>query len=134
MLRRLGRRWCGLQSVITLLLALQLAAAASTAITVMTAGSAQAQTAEPEERAASFRSVSGGVKEDVPGGALTVGAYAIIWTVLFGFVLRLIRMQRSVEVDLARLERSVGDQLRLNGPSGSSDPHGQGTARSGAVS
>jgi len=73
--------------------------------------SAQAQdtqgTTAAEDRAQSFQAVTGGVREDVPGGPLTLGAYAVVWAALFGYVFRLTRLQRGVEANLSRLEQTV---------------------------
>jgi CcmD family protein len=66
-----------------------------------------AQKDAAEERATSFQSVPGAVKEDVPGGPLMLAAYAIVWLAVFGYVFRLVRLHRSVEVNMARLERAV---------------------------
>ena len=99
-----------------------------------------------EDRATSFRTVSGGQQEDVPGGPLTVAAYGVVWLVLFGFVLRLNRLQRGVQTDLERLARSVNEHAGIaagagasgsSGSSGSSQgssSSGSGTAQHGAVS
>jgi len=65
-----------------------------------------------EDRAQSFQAVTGGVKEDIAGGPLMLAAYAVVWILLFGYVWRLIRLQRGVEVNLERLERSVTRESR----------------------
>ena len=65
---------------------------------------ASAQAAD-EERSTSFQAVQGAVKEDVPGGPLLVGAYALIWLGVLAYVVRLVRLQRRAESDLARLEQ-----------------------------
>jgi len=67
----------------------------------------QAPQTVQDDRAESFQAVSGGVKEDVAGGPLMLAAYAVVWVTLFGYVWRLIRLQRGVEANLERLERSV---------------------------
>jgi CcmD family protein len=72
-----------------------------------------------EERASSFQAVSGAVKEDVAGGPLMLAAYAVVWLVLFGYVFRMVRLQRGVEDNLERLERAVG----------SAAPHDETVAR-----
>jgi CcmD family protein len=70
-----------------------------------------AQDSEPksaqDDRAETFQAVSGGVKEDVAGGPLMLAAYAVVWVTLFGYVWRLNRLQRGVESNLERLERTV---------------------------
>ena len=60
-----------------------------------------------DDRAESFQAVTGAVKEDVAGGPLMLAAYAVVWVTLFGYVWRLIRLQRGVEASLERLERTV---------------------------
>jgi CcmD family protein len=60
-----------------------------------------------DSRAASFQAVSGAVKEDVPGGPLMLAAYAFVWLAVFGYVFRLVRLHRNVEVELARVERAI---------------------------
>ena len=61
-----------------------------------------------EDRATSFEAVSGPVKEDIPGGPLMVGGYAIVWIVVFAYVFRLLRLHRNLEGDLHRVERAIG--------------------------
>jgi CcmD family protein len=74
-------------------------------------GSALAQapdTAAPtDSRAASFEAVSGPTKEDVAGGPLMLAAYAFVWLAVFGYVFRLVRLHRNIEVELARVERAI---------------------------
>lgn len=74
-----------------------------------------AQDAEPtaDDRAASFQAVSGAVKEDVPGGPLMLAAYAVVWLAVFGYVFRLVRLQRGVEANLERLERTLGSAQKV---------------------
>jgi CcmD family protein len=72
--------------------------------------SAQDATAEPGDRAASFQAVSGGTQEDVAGGPLMLLAYALVWLVVFGYVYRINRLQRGVEANVERLERSIARQ------------------------
>jgi CcmD family protein len=56
------------------------------------------------ERATSFQAVQGAVKEDVPGGPLLVGAYAVVWVFVLLFVVRVVRQQQQSQRDLTRLE------------------------------
>jgi CcmD family protein len=74
-----------------------------------------AQDAQPasDDRAASFQAVTGGVKEDVAGGPLMLAAYAIVWLAVFGYVFRLVRLQRGVEANLERLERTLGSAQKV---------------------
>ena len=67
---------------------------------------ASAQTAA-EDRATSFKAVTGAVKEDVPGGPLLLAAYAAILIVIISYGVRLVRLQARAESDLARLERQI---------------------------
>jgi CcmD family protein len=72
------------------------------------AGSVAAQTGEAaEDRAQSFQAVTGAVKEDVAGGPLMLAAYAVVWLCVFFYVFRMVRLQRGVEDNLSRLERSL---------------------------
>jgi hypothetical protein len=69
-----------------------------------------------EDRATSFKAVTGAVKEDVPGGPLLLGAYAAILVVIISYGIRLVRMQQRAQTDLARLERQIS--------AGANNPHG----------
>lgn len=60
-----------------------------------------------EDRATSFKAVTGAVKEDVPGGPLLLGAYGAILFVIIVYGVRLVRMQQRAQGDLARLERQI---------------------------
>lgn len=65
-----------------------------------------------ESRSTAFRAVSGPQTEDVPGGALLVGAYALVWILMLAFVVRLgflhARTAREIEVLRRRLEEGGG--------------------------
>jgi len=63
-----------------------------------------------EDRAQSFQAVTGGVEEDVAGGPLMLAAYAAVWITVFGYVMRINRLQRGVEGNVQRLERSIARQ------------------------
>jgi CcmD family protein len=75
----------------------------ATQATAQDSGATSAQ----DDRAQSFQAVSGGVKEDISGAPLLLAAYAVVWVTLFGYVWRLNRLQRGVEANLERLERTV---------------------------
>jgi CcmD family protein len=60
-----------------------------------------------QDRAQTFEAVSGPVKEDVPGGPLLVAAYAFVWLAVFGYVFRLVRLQRGADENLARLQQDL---------------------------
>ncbi|HEX4352206.1 MAG TPA: CcmD family protein [Polyangiales bacterium] len=68
---------------------------------------AQDEKSAADERAQSFQAVTGAVKEDVAGGPLMLAAYAVVWLAVFGYVFRLVRLHRNIEVELARVERAV---------------------------
>lgn len=88
----------------------------SAAGAVVTADMASAQdgqaaaTDTADDRAASFQAVSGGTKEDIAGGPLMLLAYAAVWIIVFGYVYRINRLQRGVEANVERLERSIARQ------------------------
>jgi len=66
-----------------------------------------------EERAAQFVGVRGPEAESVPGGALLLGAYAIVWLLLFLFLMRMRGLQRQTADELERLSleiRASGDR------------------------
>lgn len=79
---------------------------------------------EPEDaassRAAAFRAVEGKAQENVPGGPLLLSAYAVAWLLVFGYLLRLARLQRQNAADLDRLMRAVG-QARGGGEAASGE-------------
>jgi len=60
-----------------------------------------------EERAAEFRGVRGPEAESVPGGALMLAAYAIVWVLLFLFLVRMRRLQRDTAQELERLSAEI---------------------------
>ncbi len=54
-----------------------------------------------------FRSVTGPSEEDVPGGLLLVAAYAVIWVLVFGYVLRLGKLQAATRAEIERVSKSL---------------------------
>lgn len=60
-----------------------------------------------EERAAQFVGVRGPEAESVPGGALMLGAYAIVWVLLFLFLMRMRGLQRQTAEELERLSAEI---------------------------
>ena len=87
------------------------AAGAVVSADMASAQDAQGQApATADDRAASFQAVSGGTKEDVAGGPLMLLAYAAVWIIVFGYVYRINRLQRGVEANVERLERSIARQ------------------------
>lgn len=72
-----------------------------------------------DDRATSFQATTGAVKEEVAGGPLLVAAYGFVWLAVFGYVVRLGRLQAGAEARVAALERAVaaakGDGARAAG-------------------
>lgn len=68
------------------------------------------------DRAQTFEAVSGAVKEDVPGGPLLVAAYALIWLAVLGYVFRLVRLQKSADENLARLQQDLQRAAQRSAP------------------
>ena len=60
-----------------------------------------------EERATQFVGVRGPDTENVPGGALLLAAYAIVWVLLFVFLLRMRGIQRQTADELERLSAEL---------------------------
>lgn len=60
-----------------------------------------------EERAAEFRGVRGPEAESVPGGALMLAAYAVVWVLLFFYLMRMRRLQRHTAEELERLSADI---------------------------
>lgn len=87
-----------------------LACACAVGISRASGVSAQDGQNNVEDRAASFQAVSGGTQEDIAGGPLMLLAYAAVWVVVFGYVYRINRLQRGVEANVERLERSIARQ------------------------
>ena len=53
---------------------------------------------------------------DVPGGPLMVAAYALIWLAVLGYVFRLVRLQRGVDENLARLQQDLQKAAQRSAP------------------
>jgi len=60
-----------------------------------------------EERATQFVGVRGPDTESVPGGALLLAAYAIVWALLFLFLMRMRGLQRQTAEELERLSAEI---------------------------
>jgi hypothetical protein len=73
-----------------------------------TAPSASTSTATPDDRATSFQAVKGG-GEQVPGGALLVSAYAVIWVIVLIVVVRVFHRQSMTSEQIAALEKAIED-------------------------
>lgn len=61
-------------------------------------------------RETEFVAMTGPARESVPGGALLVSAYAIIWLILCGYVGRLALLQSSTSKELVRLEKALRER------------------------
>jgi CcmD family protein len=68
-----------------------------------------------QERASEFRAVTGPQAESVPGGMLLVGAYAVIFLLLLGYIVRLGLLQSRIATDVDRLERSLATHEARHG-------------------
>ena len=81
-------------------------------------GSAETKEDAAEERAAQFVGVRGPEAESVPGGALMLGAYAIVWALLFLYLMRMRGLQRNTaeELERAPLDLQMLDRLGLPRP------------------
>ena len=60
-----------------------------------------------EERAAQFVGVTGPEAESIPGGALLLAAYSVVWVLLFLFLFRMRGLQRQTAEELERLAAEV---------------------------
>lgn len=60
-----------------------------------------------ESRATAFQAVEGPQKEQVPGGALLVSAYAVVMVLLVGYVGRLALLQSKTAAEVERLTRAL---------------------------
>lgn len=70
-------------------------------------GSAEMKEDAAEERAAQFVGVRGPEAESVPGGALMLAAYAIVWALLFLYLMRMRGLQRNTAEELERLSAEI---------------------------
>ena len=67
----------------------------------------EAQEDAAEERATQFVGVRGPEAESIPGGALLLAAYAIVWALLFLFLMRMRGLQRQTAEELERLSAQI---------------------------
>lgn len=95
--------------------------AALFATTLSVGGVAAAQEDAAESRAATFEAAQGAQTEDVPGGALLVTAYGVIWLLLFGFIGSIAVRQARTARELARLREDLKAHAR-SAPSGALPP------------
>lgn len=73
--------------------------------------SGQAEETPAEERATQFVGVTGPEAESIPGGGLLLGAYAVVWILIFLYLLRMRGLQRQTAEELERLSA----ELRASG-------------------
>ena len=66
-----------------------------------------AQDPAADSRATTFRAMQGPAQESVPGGALLLAAYSVIWVFVFVFVLRIALHFAKTNRELARLSAAV---------------------------
>jgi CcmD family protein len=87
------------------------------AVWVFAALPAAAQEDEPGGRATSFERATDS-HERVPGGTLLVAAYAVIWVLLFGFVVLQYRRAKRIESEVDRLTKALRDAGKDGGSGG----------------
>jgi len=71
------------------------------------AGATETQEDAAEERATQFVGVRGPEAESIPGGALLLAAYAVVWALLFLFLMRMRGLQRQTAEELERLSAEI---------------------------
>ena len=69
--------------------------------------SEQAPEEPAEERATQFVGVRGPDAESIPGGTLLLAAYAVVWVLLFVYLLRMRRLQKQTADELERLSAEI---------------------------
>jgi hypothetical protein len=60
-----------------------------------------------ESRAAAFEAADGAQTENIPGGALMVAAYGVIFLLVLGYVISIGYRQAQIGADVARLQRDL---------------------------
>ncbi len=58
-------------------------------------------------RATEFRAMHGPAQEAIPGGPLLIGAYAVAWLLLMGYLVHLGRLSARTQEDVTRLLLAV---------------------------
>jgi hypothetical protein len=86
---------------------------------VQGASGASGATGTAEDRATSFQAVAGNEPQHYSGEVLLVAAYALVWTILLGWVALVWRRQRGLDERLADLERVIASNGR-GSPAGAS--------------
>jgi hypothetical protein len=80
------------------------------------AGAAPAiESAAPDGRASSFRAVEPGKEEQVDGGKLLLGAYAMVWLIVLVLVVRIFRRQSALAESVRALEAAVDRRAKRGG-------------------
>ena len=104
-------RLCFLASLL-----LGLSVASVSAQDAPSAPSAERGMDSPEDRATTFRAVSGAEQEQVPGGTLMVASYALIWLFLMLYLHRIGRLSAAVRADVERLSAAVESRGERGSP------------------
>ena len=73
---------------------------------------AAAQEDAAESRSATFEAVEGAQAEDVPGGALLIAAYGVIFLLMLGFVGSIAARQARTQRELAQLRQDIQTYAR----------------------
>lgn len=90
------------------ILALWLGAGSLGGLSVGVPGVAAAQDEDAaEERAMAFEASEGAQTENIPGGALMIAAYGVVWWLVLGYVVHLGFQQSSTSQDIERLRRDL---------------------------
>ncbi len=71
------------------------------------ATNSEAQEGAADKRATQFVGVRGPEAESIPGGALLLAAYAVVWALLFLFLMRMRGLQRQTAEELERLSAEI---------------------------
>lgn len=66
---------------------------------------AEATESPAESRSQAFVAVKGAVAEDIAGGPLMLGAYAVIWVLVLAYVFRIARLHNKTQTELDRLTK-----------------------------
>lgn len=63
-----------------------------------------------ESRATEFQAADGAQTENIPGGALMVAAYGVIFVLVLGYVISIGYRQAQIGADVARLQKDLESQ------------------------
>lgn len=95
-----------------LIAALALTFAFASASFAQEAPDESAEESSPENRQTSFQQVTGPQVEDVPGGALLIGAYGVAWFLVVAYLWRLAGLSRRTAAEVDALQRAVQNASR----------------------